>query len=334
MNFIPADRYFAELLAEYEDVSVAASISTPVKKGFSRRSLMKFGVAGAGLMLAFHLPTSAKAAGGKSAGKDFLPNAYVHITPDGEIVLMAKNPEMGQGVKTALPLIIAEELDADWNDVKVEQAPTNAKLYENQMSGGSRTVMTSWNLMRTAGATARAMLVAAAAQQWKVPIGECVTEASTVTHTPTKRSLKYGELAVVAAAQPVPDDKTLKFKTRDQYRLLGKRYTGVDNMKIVTGQALFGHDVALPNMLYAIYEKCPAVGGKAVSFNEDQIKKMPGVKDAFILDGNGMITQLMSGVAIVADSTWAAFKRPRCWKRTIRFRRVSTWSDFSGMPGT
>ena len=304
MNFIPADRYFADLIADYEGTSVAtASTST----GLSRRSLMKFGVAGAGLMLAFHLPTSAKAAGGKGADKDFLPNAYVHITPDGAIVLMAKNPEMGQGIKTALPLIIAEELDADWNDVKVEQAPTNAKLYENQMSGGSRSVMTSWNLMRKVGASARAMLVNAAAQQWKVPANECVTDASTVIHTPTKRSLKYGQLAVAAAAQSVPDEKTLKLKTRDQYKLLGKRYAQVDTQKIVTGEALFGHDVALPNMLYAVYEKCPAVGGKAVSFNEEQIKKMPGVKDAFILEGNGMITQLMPGVAIVADSTWAAF---------------------------
>ena len=306
MNFVPADRYFADLISEYEGAPVAASFSESANKGLSRRLLMKFGVAGAGLMLAFHLPTSAKAAGGKGASKDFLPNAYVHITPDGAIVLMAKNPEIGQGIKTALPLIIAEELDVDWNDVKVEQAPVNPKVYDNQMSGGSRSVMSSWDIMRKAGASARAMLIAAAAQQWRVPVGECATEASTVVHTPTKRSLKYGQLAVAAAAQAVPDEKTLKFKTKAEYKLLGKRYTGVDNKKVVTGEPLFGIDVALPNMLYAVYQKCPAIGGKAVSFNEAQIKKMPGVKDAFILEGNGIVTQLMPGVAIVAESTWAA----------------------------
>ena len=304
MNFVPADRYFADMLAEFEGTPV----SKPSKSnGFSRRSLMKFGVAGAGLMLAFHLPTSAKAAGGKGASKDFLPNAFIHITPEGTIVLMAKNPEIGQGVKTSLPLIIAEELDADWKDVQVEQSPINPKVYGAQGAGGSTAIPTNWDLMRKAGASARAMLVAAAAQQWKVPADECVTEASTVTHTPTKRNLKYGQLAVAAAAQAVPDEKTLKLKTRDQYKLLGKRYTGVDNKKVVTGEPLFGIDVVVPNMVYAIYEKCPAVGGKPISFNEAQIKKMPGVKDAFMIEGTGVVMEAMPAVVIIGDSTWAVF---------------------------
>ena len=197
-----------------------------------------------------------------------------------------------------MPLIIAEELDADWNDVKVEQAPVNPKLYDRQMASGSTSVMTSWDGMRKAGASARAMLVAAAAQQWKVPASECVTEASTVIHTPTKRSLKYGQLAVAAAAQALPDEKSLKLKTRDQYKLLGKRFTGVDNKKVVTGEPLFGSDVILPNMLYAVYQKCPAVGGKPISFNEAQIKKMPGVKDAFILENNGIVIQITPGTTV------------------------------------
>jgi len=302
MNFIPADRYFTEMLEQFEN----ALVSKP-SKGLSRRSLMKFGVAGAGLMLAFHLPTSAKAATGKGASKDFIPNVFVHITPEGTIVLMAKSPEIGQGIKTAFPLIIAEELDADWNDVQVEQSPINTKIYGQQGAGGSTSIPTNWDMLRKAGASARAMLVSAAAQQWKVPVSECVTEASAVIHTPTKRTLKYGQLAVAAAAQPLPDEKTLKLKTRDQYKLLGKRFTGVDNEKLVTGQPLFGIDVQMPGMVYAAFEKCPAVGGKPVSFNEAQIKKMPGVKDAFMLDGNGIVTEVMPGVAIIADSTWAAF---------------------------
>jgi len=306
MNYIPGDRYFTEMLEQFES-SLVSQPSAKTAKGLSRRSLMKFGVAGAGLMLAFQLPTSAKAATGKGASKDFAPNVFVRIAPDGTIVLVSKNPEIGQGIKTALPLIIAEELDADWNDVRIEDAPVNAKVYGPQMAGGSTSIPVNWDPLRTVGASARAMLVAAAAKQWKVPVGECVTEASTVIHTPTKRSLKYGQLAVAAAAQPLPDEKTLKFKTRDQYKLLGKRFTGVDNEKIATGQPVFGIDVQVPGMVYAVYEKCPAVGGKPVSFNEEQIKKMPGVKDAFMLEGNGVVTEAMPGVAIIADSTWAAF---------------------------
>ena len=318
MNFIPADRYFADILAEFENASHAqpVKIAKGSTKGLSRRSLMKFGVAGAGLMIAFQIPTAAKAAGGKGADKDFLPNAYVHITPDGAIMLVSKGPEIGQGIKTAFPLIIAEELDADWNDVSVEQAPINTKVYGQQGAGGSTSIPTNWDVLRKAGASARAMLVNAAAQQWKVPATECVTEASTVIHTPTKRSLKYGQLAVAAAAQSLPDEKTLKLKTFAEYKLLGKRFTGVDNKKVVTGEPLFGIDVVVPNMVYAVYEKCPAVGGKPISFNEAQIKKMPGVTDAFMLEGNGIVTEAMPGVAIIGNSTWAVFNA----KNALRVR--------------
>ena len=310
MNFVPADRYFADIQAELDKASAVQSAEGT--NGLGRRAFLKFGAAGAGLMIAFHLPTSAKAAGSKGAAKDFVPNVYVHITPEGTIILVSKGPEIGQGIKTAFPLIIAEELDADWKDVQVEQAPINGKVYGAQGAGGSTSIPNNWDLLRKAGASARAMLVAAAAQQWKVPASECMTEASTVIHTPTKRSLKYGQLAVAAAAQPLPDEKTLKLKSKAEYKLLGTRVTGVDNQKVVTGQPLFGMDVVVPNMVYAVYEKCPAVGGKPVSFNEAQIKAMPGIKDAFMLDSVGFVpgavlqTGALAGVAIVGDSTWAA----------------------------
>ncbi len=306
MNFIPADRYIADLMAEFDyamDSQKASARTEP-----SRRSILKFGVAGAGLMLAFQLPTDAKAAPAAKGSKEFAPNVYVRVAPDGAIVIVSKGPEIGQGLKTAFPMIIAEELDANWDDIKVEQAMINQKLYGTQGAGGSTSIPLNWDLLRKAGATARAMLVSAAAQQWKVPASECVTDASVVTHTPTKRTLKYGELANLAATQPIPDEKTLKLKPRAEYKLIGTRKGGVDNVKVVTGEPLFGIDVVLPDMVYAAYEKCPATGGKAVSFNEAQIKAMPGIKDAFIVDGNGIVTEVMSGVAIIADSTWNAFK--------------------------
>jgi len=152
------------------------------------------------------------------------------------------------------------------------------------------------------------MLIAAAAKQWKVPEAECTTGDSIVTHAASKRQAKYADLALPAAMLPVPDPTTLKLKSHAEYKLLGTRVSGVDNRKIVTGQPLFGIDVAVPNMVYAAYEKCPAVGGKVKRANLDAIKRMPGVKDAFVLEGNGNVAEVMPGVAIIATSTWAAFR--------------------------
>ena len=308
------DDYFAQALAEMEAASAPVTKKDVTQKNLSRRSVMKYGAAGAGLMLAFNFAPSAKAAVAKKDAK--LSTLFVQISPDGTITLFNKNAEMGQGIKTSFPLILAEELDADWKDVKIEQTMVDEKVYGPQWSGGSMSTNMNWNQLRQAGASVRAMLVSAAAQQWKVPVSEITTEASTVMHAPTKRTLKYGELAIAAASQPVPDPKSLKLKTRDQYKLLGKRYGGVDNPKIVTGQPLFGVDLQLPNMVYASYTKCPAIGGRPVSFNEATIKKMPGVLDAFIVDADLVATPPVGvipsgsygGVAIIANSTWAAFK--------------------------
>ena len=270
-----------------------------------RRQFMKLtGLVGGGLMLSFTLPRASAASG------PLQPNGYVRIDADG-IVLFAKNPEVGQGVKTSLPMIIAEELDAAWQDVTVEQSAIDANLYGAQFAGGSMSIPMNWTTLRQAGATARAMLVGAAAKQLGVPAEELTTMDSQVIHKASGRKLAYTALAAEAAEMPVPDPASLKLKSTAEFRLLGKRITGVDNDALVRGEPLFGIDQSVPGMKIAVYQKCPAIGGKAKSANLDEIKAMPGVRDAFILDGNGNAMDLLPGVAIVADSTWAAIRAKR-----------------------
>ena len=270
-----------------------------------RRQFMKLtGLVGGGLMLSFTLPRAS------AAGGPLKPNGYVRIDADG-ITLLAKNPEVGQGVKTSLPMIVAEELDAAWDDVTVVQSPIDSAVYGMQFAGGSMSIPMNWTPLRQAGATARAMLIGAAAKQLGVPAEELSTMDSHVVHEASGRKLKYTALAADAAEMPVPDAASLKLKKTSDFRLLGKRITGVDNEALVRGEALFGIDVSVPGMKYAVYQKCPAIGGKAKSANLAEIKAMPGVHDAFILDGNDNAMDLLPGVAIVADSTWAAIRAKR-----------------------
>ncbi len=241
----------------------------------------------------------------------FAPTAYVRIAPDGKITLFAKNPEIGQGVKTSFALIIAEELDADWDDVSVFQSPVDSTLYGLQSAGGSRSIPTNWLALRQAGAGARSMLVAAAARQWGVAAGEITTASSMVSHAPSRRTANYGALADAAAQMPLPDPQALKLKSRDQFTLLGKRHTGVDNRKIVTGQPLFGIDVDVPGMKIAVFQKCPKRFGRVRTANLAEIKAMPGVVDAFAVKGTGKPAELLDGIAIVANDTWAALAAKR-----------------------
>ena len=297
------DAELRDLLREVENGSALAPFRA-VK--IDRRSFLKFtGLAGGGLVLAFSLGREANAAATATAG-EFAPNAFLRISPKGSILIYNKGPEIGQGIKTAFPLIIAEELDAKWSDVVVEQAPVNPAVYGRQSAGGSRSIPDSWDQLRKAGATARAMLITAAANTWKVPEAECTASDSAVWHG--KRKLAYGALAAKAAALPVPDAAAVKLKERQDYRLLGKSYTGVDNRAVVTGKPLFGMDQTLPGMKIAVYQRCPATGGKVRSANLDEIKKLPGVRDAFVIEGNGKTTEVMPGVAIIADTTWQAFE--------------------------
>jgi len=290
---------------------VEAELGTIGAQDVSRRTFLKLtGVAGGGLTLAFYLGNRsvAMAQDTGGAGGDFAPNAFLNISADGSILIYNKNPEVGQGIKTAFPMIVAEELDADWTHVRVEQSPIDADVYGRQAAGGSRSIPSSWDQLREAGATARAMLVSAASETWGVSAEECSTADSVVTHGPTGRALTYGELAEAASALSVPDPGALTLKTRDDYRLLGKRITGVDNDKVVTGQPLFGIDQTLPGMVYASYSKCPATGGRVRDANLDEIRLLAGVQDAFVLEGNDIVTELMPGVAIIGDSTWATQK--------------------------
>jgi isoquinoline 1-oxidoreductase subunit beta len=281
----------------------------------SRRGFIKIALgAGAGLALGFNERATAQSATPAftpPAPAPYAPTAYVQIAPDGKITLFAKNPEVGQGIKTSLALIIAEELDADWADVTVQQAPIDAARFGGQSAGGSRSIPSSWMPLRQAGAGARAMLVAAAAKQWGVPEAELTTAASKVFHQASQRSATYGALSTAAAALPVPDVNTIKLKSRSNFKLLGKRYTGVDNRKIVTGKPLFGIDVDVPNMQIAVFQKSPAIYGKVKSANLAEIKGMPGVTDAFVVEGTGKPAEVLNGIAIIARDTWSAFSAKR-----------------------
>jgi len=270
-------------------------------------------LAGGGLALSLALPTAAwgqVAPALDNTARAFTPNPFIKITPEGIITILAKNPETGQGIKTSLPMIVAEELDADFSKVVIEQAALRGDVGA-QFAGGSRSTPDNYLPMRRAGATARALLVEAAAQTWKVPAAELETEKGFVLHRATNRSLSYGELATKAATLPIPDEKTVKLKSQDAFRVLGSRVGGVDNPAIVTGRPLFGIDQRLPGMLYAAYEKCPVFGGQVVSANLERIRALPGVRDAFVLEGTTDINGLLPGVAIIAETTWAAFAAKR-----------------------
>jgi isoquinoline 1-oxidoreductase beta subunit len=299
------------LMHAIEDESAAIDVGR-----LGRRTFLKIaGLAGGGLVLGLYLGpsravarTGEKDASAKSAPKELAPNAYLRIGSDDSVLIYSKSPEIGQGIKTAFALIVAEELDADWTRVRVEQAPIKPSVYGRQSAGGSRSIPMAWDELRRAGATARAMLVQAAAKRWEIAPEQCSTERGVVSERGGSRRASYGELASAAAELPVPEASSLVLKKREEYRLLGTRVTGVDNRKLVTGEPLFGIDQSVPGMLHAVFEKCPAPGGRVREANLDEIAKLPGVVRAFALEGTGRVNEVMPGVAIVARSTWAALE--------------------------
>jgi len=264
---------------------------------------------GGGLLLGFGWRNEAAAESTATAA--FQPNAFIRITPDGRITLVAKNPECGQGVKTSLPMILAEELGVSITAVTIEQAGVDEKAFGRQFAGGSRSTPDNYEPLRRAGAAARLMLIAAAAATWNVPAAECTTENGVVLHRASGRSLAYGALAAKAATMPPPAEKDIVLKPVKDFTLLGKRVGGVDNPAIVTGKPLFGLDFKLPGMRYAVYARCPVPGGRVKSANVDHLKTLPGIKDVFVLEGGDDPTGLVSGVALVGDSTWSVLSARR-----------------------
>jgi len=271
----------------------------------SRREFLAAGAAaGAGLVIGFYLP---HASSGTQA--TFAPNAYLKIAPEGKITVMLTRSEMGQGVSTSLPMILAEELEADWKQITVEQAGAST-LYGDQSTGGSASVRTTWDPLRKAGASAREMLISAAALEWGVPRSACKAENSTVVHSASNRRLPYGQLAAKAAVLPVPTDPPLK-KDKKDYKIVGQRIPRLDTATKVTGSAGYGIDFRLPNMKYAVLARCPVIGGKVASFDDKESKKITGVTYV------GKIGD--SAVAVVADSVWGAMEG----RRTLNI----TWDE-------
>jgi isoquinoline 1-oxidoreductase subunit beta len=276
----------------------------------SRRAFLKASAAlGGGLLLELALPIrgiAATAHPSPAMGSEL--NAYIRIAPDGLVTIVSKNPEIGQGVKTMLPMLIAEELDVDWKNVRTEQASNDPAKYGRQFAGGSRATPLHWDPLRRVGAAGRQMLISAAAQSWAVPTSECQTASGTVRHVPSGRTLEYGALAAKAAALPVPDLKTVTLKDPRDFRIIGKSQRGVDSPLVVTGKPLFGIDVQVPGMRYAVFVKSPVFGGTVVKANVDAIKALPGVSHAFVVNGGNVFDGLANGVAIVATSWWQAHK--------------------------
>jgi isoquinoline 1-oxidoreductase beta subunit len=284
--------------------------TVPARRRFLKQSAgaaLVLGVQASGLVAAASDPAADSTSASGAGNAEFAPNAFIRIGQDGRVTLVSKQPEIGQGIKTSLPMVIAEELEIDWKDVRIVQGDLNP-VYGSQGAGGSTSTPTNYEPFHKLGATARAMLVEAAAQTWKVPASECRAEHGQVLHDASGRKLGYGALVKVAATLPVPDAKAVQLKDPSTYRLLGTRIGGVDNGLVVAGKPLFGIDTQLPGMLYATYVKCPTLGGRPVSANLAAIKAMPGVKDAFVIEGTDNLNGLRPGVAIVANSTWNAFR--------------------------
>jgi len=275
----------------------------------SRRKFLKASAAaGGGLLLTLTLPQLPKAA---ETGTGTVLNIYVRIAPDNTITIISKEPEIGQGIKTSLPMVVADELDADWNQVRIEQALADSTIYGRQVAGGSMATPLEWDPMRKMGAAARQMLVTAAAKRWNVAASECETGAGQVTHKASGHTANYGALASAAANVPVPDLNSVKLKDPKDYKIIGHSKPGYDSAKLVKGEPLFGIDMVVPGMLFAAFQKCPVFGGKVASANVDAVRKTPGVRHAFVVEGGSDLAGLMPGVAVVADSWWHADKARR-----------------------
>ena len=264
--------------------------------------------AGAGLVLGIRLDPAQAAEGVRPEPDDWAPNAFLRIDDAGAVTIITPKAEMGQGVFTAVPMLVADELDADWTTVRIEQSPARAP-YETA-TGGSDSIRSTWLPLRQAGAAARAMLIAAAAVEWNVPAAECSTEPGAVIHATTQRRLTYGALASRAAALPLPDVANLPLKTPEAFRLIGKPTVRRDLTAKGDGSAVFGIDVKVPGMLVASVARCPVYDGTLARVDDTKARAVPGVRQVVKLDALRQ-AGLPARVAVVAESTWAAMKGRR-----------------------
>jgi isoquinoline 1-oxidoreductase subunit beta len=277
----------------------------------SRRGFLD-GVFSAGALILGSRLLSVKATAATTGDATWQPSVYLGLEPDGRVIIIAHRSEMGTGIRTALPMIVAEELDADWTRVKIEQAIGDAK-YGSQDTDGSESIRDFYDPMREAGATARMMLESAAASKWGVPASECKAKNHEVLHAKSDRKLGFGELVALASKQPVPKKERLKFKSPAEYRYVGKNVPIADLDDILAGHAVFGMDARMPGMVYASIEHPPVFGGKLKSFDDAEARKVRGVSKTLTIPSfkppYGF--QPLGGVAVIADNTWAAMQGRR-----------------------
>ncbi|HXX17270.1 MAG TPA: xanthine dehydrogenase family protein molybdopterin-binding subunit [Candidatus Eremiobacteraceae bacterium] len=291
------------------------------ENNFSRRSFIATGsAAGAALVLGFYIRHERGLH--EAEAQAFRPSAWIRISPDDTITVLVEIPEMGQGPRTVDTMMLADELEADVSKIRVEQAPVIPSTYKNLSTGGSGGTQDAWGYMRKVGAQAREMLIAAAAQQWQVAKQECRAENSTVIHGPSGRQLSYGALVGTASKLPVPKGEDIPLKQPKDYRLIGKAMARVDVPAKVNGSAAFGIDVRVPDMLFAVIARCPHFGGKLQSFDPSAARSTPGVRAVFEVPpigfhpNFGVNLNVAGGVAVVADSTWAAMQGRKALKIT------------------
>jgi isoquinoline 1-oxidoreductase beta subunit len=289
------------------------SIASPP---LSRRAfLIAGGAVGGGLILSATLPAWART---ETGPREYDLTLYARIDPSGKVTIRAPNPEMGQGVKTSIPMVFAEELDVAWKDVVIEMADYEGGKLGQQTSGGSMSTPNTWMPLRQAGAAGRQMLLTAAAARWHVPVSECTAADSRVTHTRSGRTLSYGELAERAAALPVPDLSKVPLKDEKQFKIIGTPVLDPEKARIVRGERTFGIDFKLPGMKYVVYHKGPVIDAEVRSANVDQLRAMPGIRNVLVLKGDERLMEggprrgfddgLRGGIAIIADSWWEAQK--------------------------
>ena len=279
----------------------------------SRRGFLKGVVSSGALVLGAHfvpdVPQAAPIADTPAELAAFHPNVFLGIETDGTVYIIAHRSEMGNGSRTTLPRVLADELDADWNRVRIVQAVGDSR-YGSQDTDASRSIREFFDLMREAGATARLMLVRAAAGQWAVPPSECESGLHAVVHQPTRRQSTYGELALAASRLPVPKKEDVQLKPRTAWRYIGKDASLYDLEDICTGKAVYGMDARLEGMVYASVEHPPVLGGKVKSYQDQESLRVPGVRQTVLIEPfkppHGL--QPLGGVAVIADNTWAAFQ--------------------------